>query len=332
MEPNANQIGGYLIDLFEGMASLETIEMARSSISVTVPKVNGVSVGQVEVISRLLRSFRFKRPKKARYDDIWDVQLVYDVLNSWADNSQLDLMQLSAKLVMLLLLGSMRRVNDLVKLQYSSVQITEEGLTGSILRPKEAKTGRHQTARMVCRKRTEPKLDVVQCWREYERRMKKRRVSSGEATLLITVKPFRPASADTIRRWIKEIFRHANLPPRFKPHSVRVAALTQRILEGTPLEQAIKGTWTSSQVARRHYDRSMAVVGRKSTEPPQMAAQDKGMVAKRKHKLDHSGTEGLGINQGGQSVRKKPRRQSQVEIGDQQKQGSVVRICELTSM
>ena len=115
-------IANFLTERFkQGGLEYRTLNVYRSAISAYHEPLLGQPVGQHQVITRLLKGMFNSRPPQPKYTDTWDVQLVLDRLRRLPDNAQLDLKELSLKVVMLLALITASRVSELHKLNMSNM-------------------------------------------------------------------------------------------------------------------------------------------------------------------------------------------------------------------
>ena len=73
------------------------------------------------------------------------------------------------------------------------------------------------------------------------------------------VRPFKPASKDTIARWIKETLSKAGIYTSiFSPHSTRSAASSTAKKGHVPIDATLKtGGWRSMKTFGRFYDKGI---------------------------------------------------------------------------
>ena len=79
----------------------------------TLPKVEGLNVGQHPLVCQVMKGIFQKKPPLPRYSATWDVPKVLIFIRSLGDNESLSLKQLSEKLVVLLALTSADRGSEL---------------------------------------------------------------------------------------------------------------------------------------------------------------------------------------------------------------------------
>ena len=158
---------------------------------------------------------------------VWDVQIMFEYFRSLGDNRQISDKHLSQKLLILLLLPGGHRLNSVFHFTIDRMIISSTSVTFSpevIL--KHSKPGRKLDI-FEYRAYSDPKLCVLECVKEYIHR-RNDRVDKEQKRLFITYrKPYRTASIDTLRRWIKETFAETNLIENFTRHSCRSASTTK---------------------------------------------------------------------------------------------------------
>ena len=79
--------------------------------------------------------------------------------------------------------------------------------------------------------------------------------SSDTALFLITVRPFKGASSDTIARWIKNTMQEDGINTGlFSPHSCRLAAISKADASGTSITTILQSaSWSRTSTFKRFY-------------------------------------------------------------------------------
>ena len=98
------------------------LNVYRSFLSAYHPTSYGFKVGQHPLVKDLLRRAFNTRPPKPRYTDTWDVNVVLNEIEKWADNESLSLSDLTHKLAILMALISASRCHELTCLELSYMQ------------------------------------------------------------------------------------------------------------------------------------------------------------------------------------------------------------------
>ena len=97
--------------------------------SAYLPKVEGHPVGELAIVSKLVKGIKNARPSLPRYATTWDTDIVINYLKSCEITS---LKRLTLKLTMLLTLVTVQRAQTLNKLNLKEMEEKEEKLTFKI--------------------------------------------------------------------------------------------------------------------------------------------------------------------------------------------------------
>ena len=132
-ERQANPVSGpiedvnFLAHLFHEGYQYQSLNAYRSAIASMHTPVDGLSIGQHPLVSRLLKGAFQTRPPLLRYQGIWDVSIVLNHIGSHCLDHSLTLKQLSFCTVMLLALTCPSWSADLAKLSLKGHRNTPEG-------------------------------------------------------------------------------------------------------------------------------------------------------------------------------------------------------------
>ena len=130
----------FLTEYFNSGAAYRSVNVARSAISTSRTKLNGLTVGQKPLVIQLLKGMFNNRPPKPRYSHTWEVSLMTTYLASLGSNRSLSLKQLSWKLAMLFSLTCPERVSALTKLDLRYCHILPEGVEFILSSPRKRGT------------------------------------------------------------------------------------------------------------------------------------------------------------------------------------------------
>ena len=117
----------FLAHLHSERYKYNSINTYHSAISSVHERVDGYSVGQHPMVTRLLKRIFNDRPPLPRYSHTWNVQIVLDYLISLGNNYDLSLKQLTWKTAMLLALTRLSRSADLSHLDIVWKQYKPDG-------------------------------------------------------------------------------------------------------------------------------------------------------------------------------------------------------------
>ena len=134
-ERDADPFSGPVKNVVNFLASLHkdgyqynSINSYRSAISSVHEKVDGFSIGQHPLVTKLLKGVFHDRPPLPRYTATWKVDVVLGYLKSLGGNESLSLKHLTWKTTMLLALTRPSRSADLSNLSVTRRQYRPEGV------------------------------------------------------------------------------------------------------------------------------------------------------------------------------------------------------------
>ena len=113
------EVANFLAYLYKEGYQYSSINSYQSAISSVHDRIDGVTVGQHPLVTRLVKGVFHSRPPLPHYSHTWDIQTVLDFLRSLGDNWKLSLKHLSWKVTMLLALSRPSRSADLALLDLS---------------------------------------------------------------------------------------------------------------------------------------------------------------------------------------------------------------------
>ncbi|KAM8971981.1 uncharacterized protein RCH25_017586 [Pelodytes ibericus] len=243
----------FLTSLFEDGRAYRSINVYRSAISAGHLGFEGVPAGRHILVCRLLKGIRLNRPPRPRYSCLWDVNVVFILFQSWPNNCDLSLQQLSAKLAMLCCLISCKRVSDVRALDISARSFTPEGVSFDISR----RTKTSITSVFYPAFPRNPKLCPVLCLKEYELRTLPFRTQSRPELFLALRRTHSPISTTSLARWIKWVLTEAGVDTTvFTPHSTRGAMASKAFTLGCRLEDLLKAAdWSRESTFKEFYFR-----------------------------------------------------------------------------
>lgn len=252
-QPSENLLLEFLLSEYKKGRKYSSINTLRSSIS-AIANNDGKPAGQHLLVSRFMKAVFQERPALPRYNVTWDPEVVLEYIKSLGPNKNLTIIQLSRKLVMLMLLLSGQRCQTLHMLDKRNMTITSSKVVftiGDILKT----SGPRSHLSQISFKAYVPdrRLCVHTSLRNYLERTLDTR---GKVTsLFITTKLFgKPASRDTLRRWTKDVMKKAGINLSiFSPHSTRSASST-KAANYLPLSTIVKTIgWSRKSTFTTYY-------------------------------------------------------------------------------
>lgn len=230
----------FLTEAFNEGLAYRSLNVLRSAISSTHPKLDGFSVGQHPYVNRLLKGALNKRPPKPRYSHTWNVDVMIKYMISLGKNRTLSLKVISMKLVTLFALTCPERISALASLDLRHCSVL----------PAEAFFARFDQDRKLC---------PVECFRYYlklSRNVRPVIPSSVPDKLFISfIRPHKPVTSTTLGRWLRTFMSAAGIDSHvFKAHSVRGASTTAAANAFVPLSTIMSmADWSSASTFRTFY-------------------------------------------------------------------------------
>ena len=131
----------FLVELFEKGYSYSSLNSYRSAISSTHEQIDGSAIRQHPLVTRVLKGAYNIRPPRPRYPATWRVADVIQFLRE-QNNESLNVLDLSKKMVVLLVLTWPCRTAEVANLDFNSIWFSPEGVTISPLTPpKQTRAG-----------------------------------------------------------------------------------------------------------------------------------------------------------------------------------------------
>ena len=218
--------------------------------------VDGVSIGQHPLVSRLLKGAFHSRPPLPRYSGTWDVSRVLVYLDSHnLKDTNLTLKLLTLRTVMLLALTRPSRSADLARLSLSGFRMTPEGAVFlPVALAKQSNPGRAIKEFFFPRFSENAKLCPVHSLSLYLEKTRQLRGSANQLFIAI-IRPHLPVTSSTIARWLKKVISDSGIDTSiFKAHSVRSAATSAAANQGVTLEDILKAAdWSTESSFQRFY-------------------------------------------------------------------------------
>uniref|UniRef100_A0A1Y1MFY3 Tyr recombinase domain-containing protein n=1 Tax=Photinus pyralis TaxID=7054 RepID=A0A1Y1MFY3_PHOPY len=248
-----------VLSFFQHLLNTSTINYGsfnshRAALSLILPG----DIGKDIYLKRFLKGVFRLRPTKPKYDEIWDADVVLNFFRA-ALNS--DLKAVSVKLISLLTLATGQRLQTLSLIKCSNIHQSNTGL--KIYIPDLIKTSgpnRSQPILILPFFKEDQNLCVASVLLHYLDLTKELRTFDSELLFITTVKPYKPASKQTLSRWVKEGLKAAGVDTNiYKSHSTRHAATSSALRKGASFDVIKKAAgWSErSTVFQKFYNRPL---------------------------------------------------------------------------
>lgn len=230
--PSVDFLLDFLLQEFkkETGRSYSTMNTIRSAIS-SIAFINELPAGQHPLVKRFMKAVFQVKPALQRHHCTWDPEVVLNHIRSLGPNDNLSTIQLSRKLVVLMLLVSGQRGQTLLLLDIRNMHITNSRVSfgiGDLL--KTSRPGHHLSNLVFTAYSPDSLLCVYTTILSYLKRTENKR---GTITRFFVTSrpPIRLASRDTLRRWTRDILAASGIDlSLFVPHSTRSAATSKAAL------------------------------------------------------------------------------------------------------
>ena len=238
----------FLAGLFNSGVGFSAINSARSALSAILQPIEGRTVGEHPLVSRLMKGIKSTRPPLPRYKHTWDPTIVLNHLRRGSDN----LKDKTLHLTMLLALISGQRAQTLHSLKISDMTTSDSEVTFTI---SSALKTRAPGAILRFSKFEEENLCLVTQINQYITLT--RGVRQDDRLLISFVKPHREVGCDTVRRWILILMKEAGVDTtKFKAHSTRSAASSAALRNKVPIAAIMRaGMWRNENTFAKFYNR-----------------------------------------------------------------------------
>ncbi|CAG8848561.1 32859_t:CDS:2, partial [Gigaspora margarita] len=222
--------------------SYNTITSYRSAISEIHEEVDGVPVGRNKDIAKLMLGIFKTNPPKEPGDEIYDITPSLDYIVSLGNNDLLPLIALAKKTAFLCALSSASRPSDLARLDLTTINNTQNGVTLHCLNPKESNIA---LGHGISKKRFKKNFRTTKEQRTF--------------IFLSNVGDHKPAAVDTIANWLKDIIKKS--APEGKAKDIRVLSALLAQNAGVDLNSILAlGNWSNTHTYQRFYQRGIKLM------------------------------------------------------------------------
>ena len=256
--PTVPQVVSFLRSLEDKGLGYGAVNTARCALSVILPRINGETIGKQQMVQWFVRAVYIRNPPRSKYNQFWDVAIMFDYLRSLQENVHLSLMLLTFKLVILLLLVSGHRGQTLVALSLNKALISKDEIVfemDTLL--KSNRLGDPLSTLQLLSYPREKKLCVVTTIRDYISKTACLRTS--QKLLVSYIKPHAAISRDTLARWTLRILRLAGVNTQhYAPHSTRGAMVSKARQLGISVRKIlVHAGWKTQKAFAKHYNKKV---------------------------------------------------------------------------
>ena len=250
----------FLTVLFYQNYQYRTINVYWSTISGSHLPVNGSPIGSHPLISHFMKGIFELRPPQPRLFTIWSVMTVLKYLKSLSPPEDLNLKQLTLKVVMLSALVSAARCSFLHQMDLNFSYFRNDGYVFFV--PGLVEESKPHKSHLEIFLPSFPP-DASLCVASYLKRYidvtsSKRNNSSSRNFLFISyIKPHKAVKTSSISRWLKNALRLSGIDTsQFSAHSTRSASSTLAANCGVSISDIMKvADWSRTGTLKKFYQR-----------------------------------------------------------------------------
>ena len=249
----------FLTELYDQGLGYSGINTARCALSSLIVMEGNMTIGKHPLVQRLVRGVYQKRPSLPRYKNTWDTNKVLHHLKTFPSLQEINLRDLTYKLIMLCALVTGQRCQSLHLMNLSTMDKSSSYYRFEISNlVKKSAPGRAQPVLMLPRFIADKSLSVYSVLEEYLQRTQTLR--NNESQLFISfAKPHKKVTKDTIARWIKHVMSISGIDTSvFKPHSTRAASTSKASQCSVPISQIMSAaSWASDSTFHKFYKKEI---------------------------------------------------------------------------
>lgn len=259
----SNDLLIFLTEKFDEGYAYGSLNSMRAAVSLILPE----NTSNNNSITKFFRGVFKLRPTRPKYDEIWDVSVVFRELEKWWPLDSLDLPKLTKRLAILLALATAQRVQTLSAIRLSNLRrYTDriEIIISDLI--KTSRPGFRQKPLVLPLFQEKQRLCTMKTLEAYILITEPIRKDCDQLFLTYK-KPYTSASKDTISRWIRDGLKQCGINPVYTAHSTRHASTSAALAKGLSLDiiRSTAGWSKDSEVFAKHYNRPINKGGFAST-------------------------------------------------------------------
>ena len=255
LKPTVMQCMKFLTDYLATGVGHSAMNTTRSCLSCFIT-IEGIPVGEVPAIARLIKGTRRLRPPKSKIQHVWDPVPVLHHLQAWGPIQGLDLEQLTRRTMLLFLLGSGQRLQALHLMKRADIQWEDTFLRIQYTERLKTNDPTDNPLRLMFSQHEDLSLCVYSHLKAY---LAREETQSAAPYVFSTVKiPTVRASPATISRQVKTALRKAGVGENFTAYSARSATTSAAARNNVPLNTILQlAGWTTETTFSRFYNRPL---------------------------------------------------------------------------
>lgn len=260
LSPSISQVLSFLARLYDEGLSYSSINAAKSGLSTIIGYIDSVKVGEHELVQRFMRGVFKLRPSVPKYRSTWDADLVLRTITNWHEDVDLELRDLTLKLVALIALTTGQRVQTLCSIAVANIiwgDPVKINLPGVL---KTTSPSNPNPQLILPYFKDNPKICVASTLLIYVNRTKEfREKNKTDSLLLSMVPPHKPVCTQTVSNWLVKMLEASGINTNdFKGHSFRHSSSTKAASRGVSTDSIIQTVgWSNARTFARYYNRDI---------------------------------------------------------------------------
>ncbi|KAN0023497.1 hypothetical protein ACTFIV_007883 [Dictyostelium citrinum] len=255
----------YLFNLKPPLA-YSTINSHRSMLNQLLSLKNQTDIAHDPFITRIMTGIHKLRPASAKYNEIWDANLVFRYLSTINIYPKFTFNALLHKTLVLCKMFGLARSSDLVKWSFKALKVTTDSIKGPVINAKEQRNTKNADISILeLTSLEDANLSVcpVRHLATYLRSSSKKRTSKSGDSVFIHADGT-PLQVDDINKVVISTLSKSGIDvTKFKSHSTRSAMASLLLSNNVPFHVVKKmGRWKSNDTVDTFYDKK--IIGEKS--------------------------------------------------------------------
>ncbi|KAN0033197.1 hypothetical protein ACTFIV_005208 [Dictyostelium citrinum] len=255
----------YLFNLKPPLA-YSTINSHRSMLNHLLSLKNQTDISHDPFITRIMTGIHKLRPASAKYNEIWDANLVFRYLSTINIYPRFTFSALLHKTLVLCKMFGLARSSDLVKWSFKALKVTTDSIKGPVINAKEQRNTKNADISILeLTSLEDANLSVcpVRHLATYLRSSSKKRTSKSGDSVFIQADGT-PLQVDDINKVVISTLSKSGIDvTKFKSHSTRSAMASLLLSNNIPFHVVKKmGRWKSNDTVDTFYDKK--IIGEKS--------------------------------------------------------------------
>ena len=195
-EPPISSVLNFLAHQYKSISTYGTLNSYRSALSL----ITNINLGSNEVVKRFCKGAANIKPSKAEYNFTWNPEPVVAHLESLIPHDQLNLDQISRKLVMLMALATGHRVQTFSLIKRKNISLGNPTLIRISDRIKTSRVNKSQPLLVLNEFEDRPALCIVTLLKFYLNLGKNLVADASDALFLTIKRPHLMATSQTISK------------------------------------------------------------------------------------------------------------------------------------